>query len=239
MSSGAPADILRRRGRILGLAILGALISAAVVWAILNPDVVRFDAQDVIVVVQGQPIWGPVILIAVMAAAIVVSPLPSAPITIGAGAVYGHYWGTLYAIVGAQLGAMIAFELSRRLGREWAARRFGSIAAPRAATSQAGLFLIVFAARLLPAISFDVVSYAAGLTPLKRRWFALATIAGMVPATFLLSHAGAGLRGSPAGFQQLLTGLGGLGLLVLAGMAVGVWRNRRIPELPRQERRSD
>ena len=85
----------------------------------------------------------------------------------------------------------------------------------------------------------DVISYAAGLTPLKRRWFALATIAGMVPATFLLSHAGAGSRGSPAGLQQLLTGLGGLGLLVLAGMAVGVWRNRRPPKLPMHERRID
>ncbi len=190
-------------------------------------DLALIDADSVAAAVSGRPLLGPFLLIAIMAAAVVVSPLPSAPITIGAGAVYGHYWGTLYAIIGAQLGAMIAFELSRRLGREWALRRFGSVAAPRAAKTQAGLFLIVFTSRLLPAVSFDVVSYAAGLTRLKRRWFALATAAGMVPATFLLSHAGAGLRGSPDGLQQLLAGLAGLGLLVLAGFGVGIWRNRR------------
>lgn len=237
MSSAQPAPSMRRRRPILGLAALAILILAPVVWSIWNPDAVRFDAQDVIAAVQGQPVWGPIILVTVMATAVVVSPLPSAPITIGAGAVYGHYWGTLYAIVGAQLGAMIAFELTRRLGRDWAVRRFGALSVPRAANTQAGLFLIVFASRLLPAVSFDVVSYAAGLTRLKRKWFALATAAGMVPATFLLSHAGAGLRGSPDGLQQLLAGLAGLGLLVLAGMAVGLWRNRR-GAVPRSDERN-
>ena len=49
---------------------------------------------------------------------------------------------------------------------------------------------IVFASRLLPFISFDLVSYAAGLTILSFWRFAAATLAGIVPASFLLAHFG-------------------------------------------------
>ena len=49
---------------------------------------------------------------------------------------------------------------------------------------------VVFLSRLLPFISFDLVSYAAGLTPLKWWRFAVATLAGIIPASFLLAHFG-------------------------------------------------
>ena len=48
----------------------------------------------------------------------------------------------------------------------------------------------VFASRLMPFISFDVISYAAGLSRLHAWRFALATLAGIVPASFLLAHVG-------------------------------------------------
>ena len=48
----------------------------------------------------------------------------------------------------------------------------------------------VFATRLMPFLSFDVISYAAGLTPLATWRFAVATVAGIVPASFLLAHFG-------------------------------------------------
>ena len=48
----------------------------------------------------------------------------------------------------------------------------------------------VFVSRLLPFISFDIVSYAAGLSALSFFRFAVATFAGIVPASFLLAHFG-------------------------------------------------
>ena len=50
--------------------------------------------------------------------------------------------------------------------------------------------MIVFASRLLPFLSFDIVSYAAGLTQLKVWRFVLATVLGILPASFLLAHYG-------------------------------------------------
>ena len=70
---------------------------------------------------------------------------------------------------------------------------------------------IVFVTRLLPFVSFDAVSYAAGLSPLSFWRFALATLAGIVPASFLLAHFGAELASADAGrveFALLILGLG-------------------------------
>ena len=49
---------------------------------------------------------GPLAIIGLMTFAVVFSPLPSAPIALAAGAIYGHLWGTLYVIAGAELGAL-------------------------------------------------------------------------------------------------------------------------------------
>jgi uncharacterized membrane protein YdjX (TVP38/TMEM64 family) len=57
--------------------------------------------------------YGPLAVVVLMTIAVVLSPLPSAPIALAAGALYGHTWGTLYVLAGAQSGAMIAFAIAR------------------------------------------------------------------------------------------------------------------------------
>jgi len=135
-------------------------------------------------------LWGPAALIGVMALAIVVSPLPSAPIAMAAGAAYGHFWGTFYVIAGAEIGALIAFCLARMLGYRIMHRWFGDHIKTGWLGSQNTLTWLVFVSRLIPFISFDVVSYAAGLTPITTLRFAFATLFGLVPAAFLLTHFG-------------------------------------------------
>jgi uncharacterized membrane protein YdjX (TVP38/TMEM64 family) len=75
-------------------------------------------------------------------------------------------------------------------------------------------------------VSFDVISYAAGLTHLRRLWFAIATAAGMIPATFLLSHAGAGLIAIESEGKGILFSLAGLALLSIIGLVFGVSRSK-------------
>jgi uncharacterized membrane protein YdjX (TVP38/TMEM64 family) len=135
-------------------------------------------------------LWGPLALIGIMALAIVVSPLPSAPIAMAAGAAYGHFWGTIYVIAGAEIGALIAFCLARMLGYRIMHRWFGDQIKTGWLGSQNTLTWLVFVSRLIPFISFDVVSYAAGLTPITTLRFAVATLFGLVPAAFLLTHFG-------------------------------------------------
>lgn len=134
--------------------------------------------------------WGPLLIMGLMALAIVLNPIPSAPIAVVSGAVYGHLWGTLYVVVGAETGALIAFGIARLLGHGLLRRLFGERIELGWLGSQNTLTWLVFVSRLMPFVSFDLVSYGAGLTPLKTWRFALATLAGLVPISFLLAHFG-------------------------------------------------
>lgn len=134
--------------------------------------------------------WGPLIIIGAMVAAVVASPIPSAPIAIAAGAAYGHTFGTIYVIVGAFIGALIAFYLSRWLGQKAVQKWFGEKANRGLLGSQNALTATIFFSRILPFVSFDMISYAAGLSNIKAWRFALATLFGVVPTAFLMAHLG-------------------------------------------------
>ena len=68
--------------------------------------------------------WAPLILVMVMAAAVVISPIPSLPIDLAAGATFGPLLGTTYAVIGAEIGAIISFLIGRALGRELLSKVF-------------------------------------------------------------------------------------------------------------------
>jgi len=140
--------------------------------------------------VESAGLWGPLLVMALMLVAVVASPIPSAPIALAAGAAYGHTYGTIYVVIGAEAGALIAFGLSRSLGRGVITKWFGEKADFGLLGSQNALTFTVLASRLIPFISFDLVSYAAGLSALQWWRFALATLAGIIPAAFLLAHFG-------------------------------------------------
>ena len=174
--------------------------------------------------------WGPAAIIVLMMLAILISPIPSAPIALAAGAAYGHGWGTLYVLLGAQAGAVAAFALARLVGYETVHRWFGSRLSIGFVGSQNALMGIVFVSRVLPFISFDIVSYAAGLTVLSFWRFAIATFAGIAPTSFLLAHFGSEM-GTGQTKQVLISvlALGGLTMIPIGVKLVRDWRARRRP----------
>ncbi len=102
-------------------------------------------------------------------------------------------------------GAAICFYIARILGREAAIKL----------TSKTGLEQIdvffekygkntILICRLLPFVSFDLVSYAAGLTSMSFGAFMLATGIGQLPATLIYSYVGGMLTG---GAKIMVTGL--------------------------------
>lgn len=134
--------------------------------------------------------WGPFIITGLMAFAIIISPIPSAPIALTAGAIYGHTAGTIYVVIGAEIGAIIAFLTTRISGIDFIRNWLDKSQLKYMTGSQNNLMTVIFISRLLPFISFDIVSYAAGLTQLSFWRFAIATLAGIIPASFLLAHFG-------------------------------------------------
>lgn len=168
--------------------------------------------------------WGPLMVIGLMVLAIMVSPIPSAPVAMAAGAAYGHAWGTLYVLLGAEIGALAAFGLARWLGGETLKRWFGERLSMGLLGSQNALTGIVLVSRLLPFISFDIVSYAAGLTLLSTWRFAIATLIGIVPASFLLAHFGGEMATGES--ERIMLSVLALGAITLIPVAVKLVRDQ-------------
>ncbi|QCB45559.1 VTT domain-containing protein [Hydrogenophaga sp. PAMC20947] len=211
-----------------GALLVGFL--ACVYWILRETDtlttILDTNALHARVVQLGA--WGPAAIIALMMLAILVSPIPSAPIALAAGAAYGHSWGTLYVLLGAEAGAVAAFAVTRFVGYESVHRWFGDRLSIGLIGSQNVLMGIVFVSRILPFISFDIVSYAAGLTVLSFWRFAIATLAGIAPTSFLLAHFGSEMgTGQTDKVLVSVLALGGLTLIPVGVKLYRDWRARR------------
>lgn len=134
--------------------------------------------------------FAPLIYMGVMALAVVVSPLPSLPLDIAAGLFFGPLFGTVYSVIGATSGAIISFLIARLLGRDLLLRFMGGHIIFCHDCTNKILTKVVFLSRLIPFVSFDLISYGAGLTHLSLWKFALATAAGMIPLTFVYNTFG-------------------------------------------------
>lgn len=134
--------------------------------------------------------WGAIAFMGFYAVA-TVAFVPGAILTLGAGALFGLVWGSLYVFVGSTLGAIAAFLIGRYLVRSWMTRQLASYPNFQAidqAVGQAGL-KIVFLTRLSPLFPFNFLNYAYGVTSVTLRDYALASV-GMIPGTVLYVYLG-------------------------------------------------
>ena len=164
---------------------------ALLFWASTSLDLTGLlDPEGLRGRLEGVGAWAPLLLMGLMATSVVVSPLPSLPLDVAAGAFFGPWLGTLYSALGALLGAILAFGIARILGGHVIGRLVGGHIHLCRDCSDKLLTRLVLAARLVPVVSFDLVSYGAGLTKISLRRFALATFVGMLPATFVYNYFG-------------------------------------------------
>lgn len=114
-------------------------------------------------------------------------PFPAEVVAIANGMFYGPVWGTLVTWTGAMLGALVAFGLTRLFGRPFVSLMISEHDWHRLDdwTSQHGARLI-FVARLIPVIAFNLINYAAGLTRISWWTFVWSTGLGILPLTVIM-----------------------------------------------------
>jgi uncharacterized membrane protein YdjX (TVP38/TMEM64 family) len=203
------------------LATLAAVLLAAVVLLAvsgsLSVDRVRGWAD-------GYGAAGPLVFVALSASLTVVF-FPGPLLAGASGLLFGTAVGTPVSLVAATLGASLAFCL----GRWWAHDAVEEIAGPRTRALRAWVgrkgFLAVLYARIAPGMPYNVVNYAAGLTPVRLATFAAATAIGAAPRAFAYTALG-GQLGSFSSWQTIVAAS------VLAAMAViGLGLAARDPEI--------
>jgi uncharacterized membrane protein YdjX (TVP38/TMEM64 family) len=187
-------------------------VVALVVAARLLP--VERWAERLIENVHGAGAWGAV----AFTAAYVTAPLlliPGSLLTLGAGFLYGQFFGTLLVSPASVVAAAIAFLLGRTALRKRVERRITSdprLRAIDAAVAENG-FRVVFLLRLSPVVPFSVLNYALGATRVGFWTYVAASFLGMLPGTFLYVSLGAAataatqLKGAHGGALPLIAGV--------------------------------
>lgn len=176
--------------------------------------------------ILGFGIWAPIVSFLLMIFQSVVAPLPAFIITFANASLFGWVYGSILSWSSAMVGAALCFYIARFLGRSAVEKLTSRTALEKVDHffKHYGKYAIVIA-RLLPFISFDIVSYGAGLTSMRFWPFFIATGIGQLPATIVYSYIGGMLTGTTKTF---VTGL--LILFALSALMVlikQVWNDKK------------
>lgn len=181
----------------IGSVLFLLVVAAVSISPVIFPDYSRELAQIIQENIQTFGVWGPVAMVVLLIIATIFSPIPNSLIIIAMGATYGPIWGTVIAIIGATLASSFAFFLARKFGEQFVERFFPKTHfLHRFLTKNA--FPTIFILRLIPSVSFDMVSYGVGLTKIPFHTFITASFLGTIPGLISYVLIGAGLTGENA-----------------------------------------
>jgi len=222
----------RRKGRIA--AIVGIVIFMICYFMIpslhdgLNKAFSTISRLDTAVVIDYLRSFGKLAIVVsftLMVLQSIAAPIPAFLITLSNAAIFGWWQGAILSWSSAMAGAALCFFIARVLGRDAVEKitNKGAMESIDVFFERYGKYAIAIC-RLLPFISFDFVSYAAGLTNMKFWSFFIATGLGQLPATIVYSYVGGTLTG---GAQKLFVGLLTLfALSIVIGIAKKVYNDK-------------
>ncbi|NES99146.1 MAG: TVP38/TMEM64 family protein [Sphaerospermopsis sp. SIO1G2] len=176
-------------------------------------------------------IWAPITYIVLYTIGTILI-LPSTPLNLSGGAIFGPWFGILWTSIAAIIAAIVAFTFTRTIGREMVAKKLaGRWEAMDAEIRQSGMFYM-FAIRLVAIMPYGLVNFAAGLTSISFKDYIVGTTLGTVPGILPFVMLGSyGLKALRTGdFLPLIGALSLTGILV----AAAVWYRRR-RSFPKQE----
>ena len=181
----------RKAANWLGLILLVAAVLAA--WPYVRP-IFGGGAAAAARLLESMGAWGPLVVIGLQMLQAILSPLPSWPVTMAAGALYGPLAGTFYSLLGGTLGATLNFLLARRVGTPLVRRTFGERWVERAAhLGPVHFFVLALFGKLIPIASFDMVAYIAGISQIRLLPFLGVAVAGQAPAILAYAWFGSDL----------------------------------------------
>ncbi|MDD4343981.1 MAG: TVP38/TMEM64 family protein [Eubacteriales bacterium] len=149
-----------------------------------------------------------------------IRPLIFFPITImylASGLAFGGFWGGVIGISVALLSALTAHFVANKIGIDFLPMKWRSrICAVRDRVDEKGLRNMILI-RFIPMISFDLISYSAGLSGVKLKPYLLGTLIGIAPRIFAYTYVGSNIM-SPGDSNFWIA----LGVLILIFVIPGL-----------------
>lgn len=148
--------------------------------------------------VDSHGIWGRILFIGMVYLQVIVALIPGEPLELAAGYAFGVTEGMLYSMTGILLGSLTVFLLVRWLGVKFVSvffaegeiRRLSFLKDPKKS------FVLALILMTVPGTPKDLLSWFAGLTPLKLWQWLIIVAVGRVPSvlTSVVTGAAAGER---------------------------------------------
>ncbi|HUY28239.1 MAG TPA: TVP38/TMEM64 family protein [Candidatus Binataceae bacterium] len=166
-----------------------ALIVGGSVWLLIAHREWFTDPRLIKREVLEAGVWAPIVYMLMYA----VGPsflVPGAVMTIAGGLAFGTVWGSVYSLIGADAGAIIAFGAGRFLGRSFVERVVGPRFHAMLDRIARNGFVIILYLRFVPVIPYNALNLLAGASPITFRDYFWASMIGMVPGTILFAFLG-------------------------------------------------
>lgn len=166
---------------------IGLIIALAIAAQQFNLSAL---VQNSLLWVKSLGVWGAIAFIIIYNFATILF-IPGSILTLGGGALFGVFGGSIYVFIAATLGATLAFLIGRYLTRNWVAQQIAGnlkFQAIDRAVAQKGL-KIVLLTRLSPVFPFNLLNYAFGVTQVSIKDYILGSI-GMIPGTVMYVYLG-------------------------------------------------
>jgi uncharacterized membrane protein YdjX (TVP38/TMEM64 family) len=214
--------------RFLRFALFFALV-AAITVVLINHD--HFNATTLPHWIESAGSAAPLVFIMIYALGSVLF-FPGSILTLAGGALFGPVWGALYNLVGATLGATLAFVIARYLASDWVTARLGGrLKELINGVEKEGWRFVAFV-RLVPLFPFNLLNYALGLTRIRLSHYSFASFIFMLPGSAAYTYLGYAGREAITGGEGLIQkGLLALALLAFAAFLprlVNIFRRRSI-----------
>lgn len=153
--------------------------------------------------------------------------LPGSVLTLLGGALFGPYWGTLYNLTAATIGAMLSFLVARYLASDWVNKKTGGRMKQLINGVEKEGWRFVAFTRLVPLFPFNLLNYALGLTRISFSQYSITTYICMLPGAIAYTYLGYIGREAATGGEGLIQ----KALLALALLAVVSFLPRLIGNL--------
>ena len=120
---------------------------------------------------------------------------PVAVLALAGGLLFGLWWGSLYTFLGAMLNCTLMFLMARHVGREKVERILQNRLSPFWQAKLKGLegrsgFLVLVILRLIPAVPYNLINYAFGLTGMNFTAYLIGSAIGIIPGTLAFINIG-------------------------------------------------
>ncbi|MBW4464818.1 MAG: TVP38/TMEM64 family protein [Pegethrix bostrychoides GSE-TBD4-15B] len=207
------SQALQTPQNLLALALL-VFCSLLALWLLTRCGLDITQPHEMAESIQALGWVGILIYISFLVIAIVIGPIPSTPVTIAAGAIWGPVTAGIFGVVGIYLGSLAAYFIGRTLGRSVVRALLGKTIYFSSQRGEVYLGWLVFVTHSMPFLPYDLVSYGAGISGMSFPIYAVACFMGVIPCIFFLTCMGAAMTGG-MGLGIALVAVFGLLLLLL------------------------